>query len=65
MNLIASCLNDCTASFYIIKNEKLNCTRKNFTVLCEKSKTVSFASSIIKNIVVFPALPKFAVKLIC
>ena len=65
MNLIASCLNDCTASFYIIKNKKLDYTRKTFTVLCEKSKTVSFASSIIKNIVVFPALPKFAVKLIC
>ena len=32
---------------------------------CENSKTVSFASSIIKNVVVFPALSKFAVKLIC
>ena len=38
---------------------------KTFTVPCENSKTVSFASSIIKNIVVFPALSKFAVKLIC
>ena len=65
MNLIASCLNDCIASFYIIKNKNLNCTHKTFTVLCENSKTVSFASSIIKNIVVFPALSKFAVKLIC
>ena len=38
---------------------------KTFTVLCEKFKKVSFASSIIKNIVVFSALSKFAVKLIC
>ena len=47
--------------FYIDK--KLN--YKTFTVPCEKSKTVSFASSVIKNIVVFPALSKFALKLIC
>ena len=33
----------------------------NFTVSCEKSKTYSFVSSIIKNIVVFPALSKFQV----
>ena len=38
---------------------------KNFTVTCEKSTIVSFAFSIKKNIVVFPALSKFAVKLIC
>ena len=38
---------------------------KTFTVPCENSKTVSFASSIIKNIVVFPGLSKFAVKFIC
>ena len=38
---------------------------QTFTVPCEKSKTVSFASSIMKNIVVFPTLSKFAVKLIC
>ena len=37
---------------------------KTFTLPCENSKTVSFASSIMKNIVVFPALSKFAVKLI-
>ena len=36
-----------------------------YTVPYEKSKTVFFASSIMKNIVVFPALSKFAVKLIC
>ena len=41
------------------------CIYKTFTVSCEKSKTVSFASSIIKNIVLFPVLSKFAVKLIC
>ena len=34
------------------------------TVPCEKSKTVSFASSIVKNDV-FPAVSKFAMKLIC
>ena len=32
---------------------------------CEKSKTVSFISSRIKNIVVFPAYSRFLVKLIC
>ena len=37
---------------------------KTITVLCEKSKRVFRAFSIIKNIV-FPGLPKFAVKLIC
>ena len=59
-------------SFYIDKNQIIpgsctqeNCTHKTFTVPCEKSSAVSFASSIIKNIVVFPALSKFAVKLIC
>ena len=40
-----------------------NCIHKTFTVPCEKSKTVSFASSRIKNILVFPALSKFAVNL--
>ena len=35
---------------------------KTFTVPCGKSKTVSFPFSIIKNVVVFPALSKFAVK---
>ena len=43
----------------------MNCIYKSFAVPCEKSKTVSFASSIIKNIVLFPVLSKFAVKLIC
>ena len=41
-----------------------SCTEKTSTVPCEKSNTVSFASSIIRKIVVFPALSKFAVKLI-
>ena len=31
----------------------------------QESKTVSFASSIIKNISVFPSLSRLAVKLIC
>ena len=38
---------------------------KNYTVTCEKSKAVSFASSRMKNIVVIPAQSKFLVKLIC
>ena len=42
-----------------------NCIHKTFMVPCEKCKTVSFASSIIKNDVIFPALSRFAVKLIC
>ena len=33
-------------------------------VACEKSKMVSFASSIMKNIIVFPSQSRFAVKLI-
>ena len=36
-----------------------------FTVPCQKSKTVSFASSIVKETAVFSALSIFAVKLIC
>ena len=35
------------------------------TVPCEKSKTFSFASSIMKNIVVPSARSRFPVKLIC
>ena len=31
----------------------------------ERSKMVSFASSVMKNIIVFPPRPKFVVKLIC
>ena len=38
---------------------------QTFTVPCKKSKIVSFVSSIMRNFVVFPALYKFAVKLIC
>ena len=34
-------------------------------VPCEKLKTVSFASSIMKNIVLLPAQSRFQVKLIC
>ena len=36
-----------------------------FTVSCEKSKTVSYASSIMKNIVAPSARSRFPVKLIC
>ena len=35
------------------------------TVPCEKSKIVPFASSIMKNIVVFPTRSKFSEKLSC
>ena len=67
---LSSCEFD-SFTFYTDKNQIIqrsctqeNCTYKNFSVPCEKSKTVSCASSIIKNIVVFPALSKFAIKLI-
>ena len=70
--MIVLLLNCCIVSFYTDKKQiiqrsctQLNCIHKNFTVPCEKSDTVSSASSGIKNIVVFPALSKFAVKLIC
>ena len=36
-----------------------------FTVPFEKSKTFSFASSIMKNVVIFLVPSKFAVKLFC
>ena len=36
-----------------------------FTFPCQKSKTDSFSSSIIKNIAVFPSRSRFTVKLIC
>ena len=65
MSLIALRLNCCTVSFYINKNQiQQSCIHETFTGPCEKSKTVSFASSVINNIVVFPALSKSAVKLI-
>ena len=54
-------------SFYTDKNQIIQwkCIYKTFTIPCEKSNTVSLGSSISKNIVVFPALSEFAVKLIC
>ena len=36
-----------------------------FAVHCKKSEMASFASSIMKSIVVFPGLSIFPVKLIC
>ena len=39
--------------------------QNTLTAFCEKSKMVSFVSSIMKNIVVFPAWSRFSVKLIC
>ena len=71
MNLIALHLNYCIEPFYIDKNKivQWDCILyhiyKTFPVLCEKSNTVSFASSRMKKILVFPALSKSAVKLIC
>ena len=51
--------------FILIKlNLFYNILYNILTVPCEKYKTVSFASSIMKGIVVFVALSKFAVKLI-
>ena len=47
---------------FISKQNKFTNT---FTVPCEKSKIVSFVSSIMKNIVVFPSRSEFPVKLIC
>ena len=49
----------------LLETKNINYIYKTFTVLCENSKTVSFAFSVINNIVVFPALSKLAVKLIC
>ena len=65
LNLIASHLNYCTVSFYTDKNKTILCIYKTFTVRCENSKTVSFASSRIKYNLVFPGLSRCAVKLIC
>ena len=65
--MIALHLNCGIVSFYTDKNQIIQwkCIYKTFSVPCEKSNTVSLASSISKNIVVFPALSEFAVKLIC
>ena len=56
-------------SFYtdiILKQKKIvEHIHNTFTVPCEKSKIVSFASSIIKNIAMFPSRSRFVVKLIC
>ena len=44
---------------------KTKWSHNNLIALFEKSRTVSFASSIMKNIVEAPALPRSSVKLIC
>ena len=56
-------------SFYADKNQITQwncvqqiCTNKTFTVPCEKSNTVCYASSVIKDIVVYPALSKFEIE---
>ena len=65
VNFIVLHLNYCIESFYIDKNYIiLQHCYKTFTLPSEKSKTISFVSSIVKNIVVFPTLSKFAGKLI-
>ena len=48
-----------------IKLIQQNLIYKTFTIPCENSKVVSFAFSRMKYNLVFPALSKFAVKLIC
>ena len=70
MNLIALYSNYYIESFYIdIIIDKVNLIIQHiyntFTVPFEKSKTFSFASSIMKNVVVFLVPSKFAVKLFC
>ena len=52
-------------SHVILLKTKLFYNAFTFTISCEMSNTISFASSIMKNIVVFPALSKLASKLIC
>ena len=47
-----------------IKLIQQNHIHKTFTVPCENSKIVSFASSRMKYNLIFPALSEFAVKLI-
>ena len=66
MKLVALHLNYCIGSFYICKKELIfKYVYKAFTVPCEKSKTVSFASSRMKKILLLFGRSKFAVKLIC
>ena len=67
VNLIVLHLNCCIASFYTDENETSlwYYIYKIITTPCENSKTVSFASSRMKQNLVFPALSKFTVKLIC
>ena len=50
---------------YIEQNKNVEHIHNTFTILCEKSKTVYFASSVMKNIVAPSARSRFPVKLIC
>ena len=52
-------------SHVILLKTKLFYNAFTFTISCEMSNTISFPSSIMKNIVVFPALSKLVSKLIC
>ena len=69
MNLTILCLKYYIESFYIDiileQNKIVEHIHNTFTVPCEKSKMVSFASSIMKNIVAPAAQSRFPVKLIC
>ena len=47
------------------QNKIVEHIHNTFTVPCEKSKMVPFASLIMKNIVAFPSRSRFAVKMIC
>ena len=47
--------------YYIKTKQNYN----TFTVSCENSKIASFASSIVKNIVLLPSQSKCSVKMIC
>ena len=62
LNYIMSSHHIILLSYFILK-EKIK-LENTFTVPCEKSKTVSFVSSIMKKIIVFPFWSKFAEKLI-
>ena len=50
-------------TFKVLKQKKKN--YNTFTVPCEKCKTVSFASSLMKNIAEPSTISRFRVKLIC
>ena len=50
---------------YIEQNKSVEHIHNTFTILCEKSKTVYFTSSVMENIVEPSARSRLPVKLIC